>query len=80
MITLTDEQLKVASIIDLTDDLGLMRKALEDESFIKVDVQYWDKSSKAMSLISFAGVTNDVDLLKRLYALFGEEIDAFYSE
>ena len=80
MVHLTDEQLKVASIVDLTDDVELMRKVLESDSFVVSDVQYWGPSAKMMSLISYAGYTNDNTLLERLYSLFGEEIGAFYAE
>lgn len=80
MVHLTDEQLKVASIVDLTDDVELMRKVLEGDSFVVSDVQYWGPSAKMMSLISYAGYTNDNTLLERLYSLFGEEIEAFYAE
>ena len=80
MVTLTDQQLKVASIVDLTEDVELMRKALDSESFVPSDVQYWGSSAKMMSLISYAGYTNDDALIKRLYDLFSEEIEAFYAE
>jgi len=80
MVHLTDEQLKVASIVDLTDNVELMRKVLESDSFVVSDVQYWGPSAKMMSLISYAGYTNDNTLLERLYSLFGEEIEAFYAE
>jgi len=80
MKTLTDQQLKVASIVDLTDDVELMRKALESDSFVPSDVQYWGADAKRMSLISYAGLANDNELLQRLYKLFDKEINAFYSE
>lgn len=80
MKTLTDQQLKVASIVDLTDDVQLMRKALEDDQFVPSDVELWGPDAKRMSLISFAGLVNDDKLLQRLYRLFDKEINAFYSE
>jgi hypothetical protein len=80
MITLTDQQLKVASIVDLTDDVDLMRKALESESFVPSDVQYWGPSAKMMSLISFAGYTKDRAFLDRLERVFNDELDKVYNE
>lgn len=80
MVNLTDQQLKVASIVDLTDDVQLMRKALEDDQFIPSDVDLWGSDAKRMSLISYAGLVNDDKLLQRLYRIFDKEIRAFYSE
>jgi hypothetical protein len=80
MKILTDQQLKTASIVDLTDDVELMRKALDSDSFVPEDVKFWSDHAKITSLISYAGITEDTKLLNRLYKLFGEKIDAFYSE
>ena len=80
MNSLTDSQLKTASIIDLTDDLDLMRSALEIDDFEIGDISGYSTDGKMFSLFSFAEYTSDTDLLKRLEKLFEGELAAVFNE
>lgn len=80
MVTLTDQQLKVASIVDLTDDVELMRKALGDDTFNPSDIASWSEDGKIHSLFDFGIYTNDEDFLDRLERIFKDELDKMYNE
>jgi len=80
MKELTDEQLKKASILDLTDDLELMRKALEDELFEPSEVERYTPEGKMFTLIHFAEYTGNSGLLERLEKLFKKELAAIFNE
>lgn len=80
MKILTDQQLKVASIIDLTDDVELMRKALGDNTFEPSRIANWSDNGKINSLFDFALFTNDEAFSKRLERLFKDELDKMYNE
>lgn len=80
MLNLTDQQLKVASIVDLTDDVELMRKALDDDTFNPSDIASWYEDGKIHSLFDFAIYTKDEALLDRLERVFKDELDKMYNE
>ncbi len=80
MKELTDEQLKKASILDLTDDLDLMRKALDNELFDPELVKDWGDDGKRLSLYEYGLFINDKKFLDRLDVLFEKEISAFFNE
>lgn len=80
MKELTDIELKKASILDLTDDIDLMRKAMDDELFEIEDVTRWTEEAKMFSLFDFAEYTNNDELLKRLEKLFKNEMEAIFNE
>lgn len=80
MVTLTDQQLKVASIVDLTDDVELMRQALDDHTFIPADVEMWSDDGKIHSLFEFGIFTKNEAFLDRLEKVFSDELDKMYNE
>lgn len=77
---LTYKQLKAASILDLTDDLEVMRKAMDYESFEPSDVAFWSDDGKMFSLYDFAHYTQDTLLLNRLDRIFRRRMDRFFNE
>ena len=72
--------LKNASILDLTDDLELMRKALDLDDFEPSDVERWGAEGKMHSLYEFGLFTNNDALLDKLEIIFEHELDAIYNE
>lgn len=80
MKELTDEQLKKASIVDLTDDVDLMRKSLRMEYFEPVDVEAYTPDGRMFTLFSFAEYTKNEALLQRLKKLFEKKLAAIFIE
>ncbi len=80
MKQLTDIELKKASILDLTDDLELMRAALDSEGFEISDMEGWVEDARMISLFSFAEYTGDKRLLNRLEKLFKIEMELAFNE
>ncbi|HPK05360.1 MAG TPA: hypothetical protein PK908_05640 [Bacteroidales bacterium] len=74
MKELTDEQLKKASIVDFTDDLDLIRKALRMPNFEVSDVVKFNQYSRIAAMIYFAEYTNNDALLKRLVKIYREVV------
>ncbi len=76
----TDQELKKASILDFTDDLDLMRKAMDDDSFETSEVSMWGEREKILSLVEYAEYTKNSSLEKRLKKLFEDELGAIFNE
>ena len=75
-----DIDLKKASILDLTDDLDLMRKALDLEDFEPSDVERWGPQMRMHTLYDFGLYTDNEELLNKLDEVFEHELDALYNE
>lgn len=80
MKTLSDSELKRASILDFTEDVALIRAALDDEFFEFADAAEWDDSAKMISLFAFAEHTKDSTLIDRLKSVFEKEMAAIFNE
>ncbi len=74
MKELTDKQLKNASIVDLTDDLELMRKVLGMRNFEVSDVKKFTQEGRLATMIDFAEYTKNDALLKRLNKIYIEVV------
>ena len=79
MKELTDKQLKNASIVDLTDDLELMRKVLGMRNFEVSDVKKFTQEGRLATMIDFAEYTKNDALLKRLNKIYIEVVPGVYS-
>jgi len=77
---LTDIELKKASIIDLTDDLELMRKALDLDDFEISEISGYSDAGKMFTLFSLAEYTDNTELSERLDKLFEDELASIYNE
>ena len=77
---MTDIELKKASILDLTDDLGLMRKAMDDELFEVSDAKMWGGEAKRLTLYEYGIFINNDTFLDRLDTLFEKENALFFNE
>jgi hypothetical protein len=80
MKTLSDSELKIASILDFTGDVALIRAALDDEFFELSDAADWDNNAKMISLFAFAEHTKDNTLVDRLKSVFEKEMAAIFNE
>ncbi|KAF0199021.1 MAG: hypothetical protein FD170_3949 [Bacteroidetes bacterium] len=76
----TNDELKKASILSFTDDLELIRKAMDNEFFTKEDSQRWSEVDRILSMIAYAEYTKDEALLKRLNKLFEVELNSVFNE
>jgi len=77
---MTDIELKKASILDLTDDVDLMRKAMDDELFEPSDLKRWGDDAKRLSLYEYGAFIDDDAFLERLDTLFEKENALFFNE
>ncbi len=81
MKKLTDRELKSASILDLTDDLNLMRSAMDDPDFETSEVSdWWGSEQKMFSMMDFAEHTNNTELINRLNRIFEYSLALIFNE
>ena len=80
MKELSDKELKKASILTFTDNIELIRNAMDNEYLDIKDTGFWNNTDKILSLFAFAEYTNDKKLLEKLRKLFKSEMDAIFNE
>lgn len=80
MKNLTDKELKTASIIDLTDDLNVIREAMDDTDLTFDDIKQLNDTGKMMSLFNFAEHIEDKKLIIRLEKIFKDNIELIFNE
>ncbi len=79
MKTLSDSQLKIATVFDLTEDLDLIKDATGLTPELKDGLSSFE-NGRISSMIEFAEYTKDKELLKRLELIFSEELANFFNE
>ncbi len=80
MKELTDEQLKKATIFDLTDDVEVVREIYGDAYLNRSDLESVTPEGKIFMLLEFAEHTNDRALSERLEKIFEKELAAIFIE
>lgn len=67
-----------ASIFDLTDDIEIIRRCIDNDSFEMKDkddylnYNYWREGAREWDFERFAMVTRDEELMKHIHVVFAE--------